>query len=558
MALGFDMAIRNLAKGQISRPAPHAISTARIPAPIKGIDARIALTEGAPLNCVYNYNMVPFEYGMAIRKGFREYQIEIDAGDSAGVHTIIPFDGVEENGVQDKLFAVNNEGIWDVTIAAAVPIQKVVFADQQAQAGYGVYTHYTDDAERDVLFYADNFNGLFEYDASGDTWAQATGITGPIISNIRFIVSHKQRLWLIEENSTKAWYLPIGSNSGQAKEFFFGSKFKHGGNLEGLFNWTIDGGDGVDDYLVAVSRSGDVLPYRGADPSSADTWSVVGTFFIGEIPRGPHFGSQHGGELYLLSEYGLTSMNDLLQGVNSATIGAMDNGQTSISGQITGLLRGRMAQTIDDFGWQVQLAPSEGALVIASPRIGSGPFIQYVYNTATRGWGLWRGVPMTHFDSWHGAVIFGHLDNKIYRMDVTADNVTIEVPANGINGDPIEFSVLTSYQSLGAEALFKKVKLIRADFVADGPPVYTAVARYDYDIEEALLPASPPLRGGDIWDIGLWDTAIWGAGGNEAYNGLNGSWGDGRTVAIAIRGQVRELTRLIGFDIMYTTGGPLQ
>lgn len=551
------MAIRNLARGQVSRPAPQTLATARIPAPIKGIDARVALTEGAPLNCVYNYNMVPFEYGMAVRKGYREYQINVDDGAGLGVHTIIPFDGVEENGVQDKLFAVTNEGIWDVTVAAAAPILKFTFADQQANAGYGVYAHYTNDAEDDVLFFADNFNGLFQYDAGTDTWAQATDIHGPVIENIRFVVTHKQRVWFIEENSTKAWYLPIGSNSGQAEEFFFGSKFSHGGNLEGLFNWTIDGGDGVDDYFVAVSRSGDVLPYRGADPSSADTWELVGTYFIGSVPRGPSFGSEHGGELFLLSAYGLTSMNDLLNGVNSDTLQDMEAQQSSISGQITGLLRNRMNITMDDYGWQVQLAPSEGALIIASPRVGSGPYIQYVYNLATRGWGLWRGVPMTHFDSWHGAVVFGNENNIVYRMDVTADNVTINPPAEGLNGDPIEFSVLTSYQTLGAEGLYKKVKLIRADFLADGPPEYVAVARYDYDIQEALLPAGPPIGVGALWDAGLWDLAIWQTDGNASFNGLNGTWGYGRTVAVAIRGAVRETTRLVGFDIMYTTGGPM-
>ena len=551
------MSIHNLRKGQVSRPAKHNLNTAKVESPIKGIDARVALTQGSPLYCIYTYNILPYEYGMYVRKGFREYQIAVDDGSGAGVHTLIPFGGIEEQGIEDKLFAVTNEGIWDVTLAAAAPILKLTFADQQNNAGYGVYTHYVDDSETDLLMYADNFNGLFTYEASTGTWAQATGILGPVIENIRWVISHKQRLWLVEENSTKAWYLPIGSKSGQATEFFFGSKFAHGGNLEGLFNWTIDGGAGVDDLLVAVSRSGDVLPYKGQDPSAAETWDLVGSYFIGQVPKGPFFGTEHGGELMLLSTYGLTSMNDLLKGVDSADLGALDQAQGSVAGAITGPLRNRMQATIDQYGWQVRLAPSAGALIITAPAIGSGAQIQYVYNIATRGWGLWRGVPMNSLDEFEGAVVFGTADNRVMRMDVTADNVLITPPAEGINGDPIEFSTLTAYQSFGADALYKRVHLIRADFVADGQPEYITQARYDYDIAEAMLPTGEPLTGQNFWDEGTWDLAIWASAGNEAFTGLQGAWGSGRYIAVAIQGKTREETRLIGFDVLYDTGGPL-
>jgi hypothetical protein len=551
------MAIKNLKRGQITRPAPQTLKTVRYPAPIKGIDARVALTEGSPIHCVYTYNLVPFEFGMALRKGYREFQIDVDDGAGAGVHTMIPFEGVAEDGIQDRLFAATNEGIWDTTVAGAAPVLKLAFADQQDNAGYGVYTHYVDDAGTDLLLYADNINGLFTYTASTETWAQTTGITGPVVANIRWVVSHKQRLWLIEENSTKAWYLGVGSISGAATEFFFGSKFAHGGNLEGLFSWSVDGGAGVDDLLVAVSRSGDVLHYKGADPSSAATWDLVGSYYIGQIPRGPFFGSEHGGQLFLLSTYGLTGMNDLLQGVDTSLTREGGLTQSALSGGVAGLLRQRMTTTIDDYGWSVRIVPSEGALLISSPRIGSGPNIQYTYNMGTSGWGLWRDVPMTVFDTFKGAVVFGTEDNKVMRMDVTSDNVLLTPIVGTINGDPINFSLLTSYQALAADGLYKRVKLIRADFIADGEPEFALKARYDYDISEVLLPTAPPISPNALWDDGAWDVAMWGGAGNTAFNGLQGSWGNGRYIAVAMTGRSRETTRFIGFDVMYDVGGPL-
>jgi hypothetical protein len=551
------MAVKNLRPNQIARPAPQTVKVHRYPAPIKGVDSRIALTEGSPLHCVYTFNLVPFEFGMAVRKGYREQQINVTAGISEGVHTVIPFDGVEETGVQDKLFVVTNEGIWDVTIIGAAPILMFTFADQSANAGYGPYCHYVNGADEDVLLYADNFNGLFTYDTPTNTWSQPADIVGPVVENIRWVVSHKQRLWVVEENSTIAWYLPIASNSGQATEFFFGNKFRHGGNLEGLFNWSVDGGNGVDDMLVAVSRAGDVLPYKGADPSSAATWDLVGSYFIGAIPKGPYFGSEHGGNLYLLSTYGLISMNDLLQGVDSASTYAAHRDSTSLTGSITSIIRERMVETIEDYGWEVTAIPSEGGILVSSPRVNNGPYIQFIHNISTNAWGIWRGVPLTTFDTFKGAVVFGTEDNRVCRMDVTVDNQLLTPIPDQINGNPINFSLLTSYQALAADAIYKRVKLIRADFLANGSPTFTLQARYDYDISEVLSPAAPPAKLSGAWDVGAWDLAVWGAGSPLPFNGLQGSWGSGRYVAIAMFGETRDITRFIGFDVLYDTGGPL-
>ena len=131
------------------------------------------------------------------------------------------------------------------------------------------------------------------------------------MADIRGVVAHKQRIWFLEEDSTTGWYLGIGSIAGEVSPFYFGAKFRHGGRLAGLFNWSVDGGAGVDDFLVAVSQAGDVLPYQGSDPSS-DDWQLRGSYFIGEVPNTPTFGTEQGGELFLLSSFGVSSLNDLL------------------------------------------------------------------------------------------------------------------------------------------------------------------------------------------------------------------------------------------------------
>jgi hypothetical protein len=549
------------------RPQQRTNEVARYPAPISGMDIRKAVGSSDLQHCVYTYNLSPFEFGLRVRDGYREWQIGIDAGVSTGVHTLIPFDSALEDNVGDKVFAVTNEGIWDVTNYAVSPVQMVVFPVQDPDVGYGTFTHYVNQAEDDVLFYADNINGLYSYDAVLEVWTNTGIITGDITeADVKFVVSHKNNVWFAARNSTVGYYLPILANTGIVTPQFFGDKFQHGGTLEGLFSWSIDGGDGVDDILVAVSHAGDVVLYAGTGPDEAD-WALKGKYFIGEIPNTPRFGSEQGGELYILSAYGLTSMNDLLQGVDSNVLVADMDG-TSMAFKIAGLIRQDMKLKITLRGWDVALLPSEGGILISTPTIGNAAPIQYFYNWSTRGWGIWRGVPMQCFTQYEDAVFFGTADGRVMKMDVNIDNELISPPEGEANGTAIEFSILSAFNSMGSDGVYKKVSLIRPDFLAAIEPTHNSQARYDFDVAEsgaAAVSANP--NGGPspslsnlpdgIWDSSLWDQAVWESTAAAAFNSIGGSWGTGRYVAIATKGLSRSDTRLIGWDIIYHAGGPM-
>jgi hypothetical protein len=550
--------------GTAGRPQQRSQSASRYPAPDGGIDLRSAIDHQELNFCVYTYNLIPSDYGMRVRDGYREWEIDVESAPDLGfgVHTLIPFDSVDENGVGDKLFAVTNEGIWDVTDYDTAPLQVATFANQDPDAGYGTFTHYVNQAEDDVLFYADNINGLWEYDAGA--WTVPTGITGIDVADIKFVMSHKDNVWFALKGSTIGYYLPILANSGQVSEQYFGDKFQHGGTLEGLFSWTVDGGAGVDDILVVVSHAGDVIMYTGAGPDAA-TWSMRGLYYIGEIPNTPRFGSESGGELYLLSSYGVVSMGDLLKGVDTAAILAAEGAQHSLAFRVAGLIREDMKAKIDLRGWDVQLLPSEGGILISTPTAGSDAPIQYFYNLASRGWGIWRGVPLTAFAPYSDHVYLGTADNRVMKMDVTVDNLLLTLPeGDTVNGQDIEFSILTAYSSMGLDAVYKKVVLIRPDFLATLAPSHQSQARYDFDISEADATSAlnPPVTGisEGIWgenDVGPsnWDQAVWSTTNPTTYPTIGASWGTGRYVAIATKGFTRTTTRVLGWDIIYTNGG---
>jgi hypothetical protein len=531
-------------------PQQQVAQSTVVPAPIKGMDARVNASIDNPEVCIWAINMVPSDFGMRVRSGYREWQI----GLGSEVRTIVPYKGLAQLGTADRIFAMTEDGIYDVTVAGAAPVNKLMFGTTSEDSGFGIYIHYVTEAGADLIFYADGENGLFTYTPSTDTWAQTTGITSIatasaplVITDVVFVVQHKLRIWLIEKGSSKAWYLPIRAIAGEATEFFYAQKFKNGGDLVGLYNWTVDGGNGRDDHLVAVSRAGDVIPYTGEDPADDMTWTSTGTFFIGAIPRGNRVASEHGGELYMLSTLGVITMSDLLQGANPA-----DPFRNLIGYRVGRLLREDMDVYQNQHGWTMRFDTGLGALIITTPERNDLTYRQYVYNLSTGGWGLWRAVPMLASDVWEGKIMFGDKSGRMLRMDVAPDNVTLD----GLNQTKIDFFLLSSYQTMGAPGVNKQVLQIRPNFITDKKPAFEVFAFYDYLISEPLPPTAEPGTGsGSAWDSALWDVGVWTISTQLPFFRALGAAGMGRSVAVAMTGSTYTDTFMASWDVLWHNAG---
>ncbi len=542
-----------LTAGSTARVTQQQTSqVAVLQAPGGGMDDRIGVAADNMDVCLWAINMMPAEYGCRVRQGYRVWQ----EGLPSEVRTVIPYVTYNDSGAgpDNKLFAVCAEGIYDVTTYAAAPVQELAFTDTGDQTGWGVFTHYVDQSGDDILYYADSANGLFIY-IDGTGWAQASGIVaapgsiGTIdVTKIDYIVVHKLRIWLVEEDSNKAWYLAPGAYTGEATEFFFGAKFKHGGDLVGLYNWTVDGGAGRDDHLVAVSRGGDVLPYTGDDPSSSMTWENTGVFFIGRVPRGSRVASEYGGELFLLSSFGVIPMSQLMGGAE-----VEDTGKASLGQKIARLMRIDMRDYVDDHGWNIKFVADEGVIVVNTPKRSDDTYRQYVMNTTRGAWGLWRDIPYVCGESYDGDLLIGDPEGRVLRMDTTRDNVLL----NESGGEDIRWFILTSFSTLGAPAVNKRVKFIRPNFNVDASlPTVETYALYDYFALEPPMPTgSPSVPGGSVWDTALWDANLWSQSAALPYAPTRGAWGMGRTVAVATTGRSNGNTLLASWDIMWDVGG---
>lgn len=545
-----------LSRPLTSPPQQNRLQTAMLPAPTRGIDARLNLAESDIRNCVYTYNILPSEQGMQTRWGYREWvtNLETAPGTGTGVRTLIPFES-EDAATPSKLFACTNEGIWDVTSSTDAPTIAYSFVLNSVDSGYGEYIQHTNDAGNDLIFYTDEANGLLTYTPGTDTWAPEAGITGIAATDLVFVVSHKQRLWFVERNTTTGWYLAAGAITGAATPFYFGGKFRHGGDLVGLYNWTLDSGAGVDDLIVAVSREGDVLPYQGDDPSTAATWASVGTFYIGKVPKGRRIATEYGGDMRVLSEFGLSSMSDILTGV------ARTEDAQNLNLKIARFLRETVRQYSHLYGFELKMNPNEGQLIVNTPRRANNTHLQYVASFPVDAWGYWRKVPANTMELWKGSMAFGTVDDEVMLMDDDFDGTLLD----GTPGEQVGFSLLQAFSQAGAPAHFKYGEFARADFLSKDLVSQKHKFLYDYDIITKCGAIPVRLRNrGALWgdvaepdpDEGYWDQDVWAGEGVGSQYQLQGSWGTGRAMALALCGTCYARTLLISTDVMWRTAGP--
>lgn len=533
-----------------SKAIGATVQSVHLPAPI-GLSTVGAGSAMSPDRCVQLYNMVGGEYGLRARLGNREWCTGLTGTADSLVRSILPFTGTAANGANDRLFAATSSGIWDVTASSTTPTEVLAFTTPSGEAGYGV-AHAMVTAAGNYLVYCDEENGMHLYSEAAGTWSVVTmgggagQISGVDPQDFVFCTVFKGRLWFVERATSSLWYLDTGAISGVATRFALGTRLRAGGPLVGVWSWTIDGGAGLDDSLVAVSGGGDVVIYQGTDPSSSSTFGLKGVWYAGGgLPAGRNIATNYGGDMLLMSRVGILPLSKLVVG------GSAQSSQYSTA-DIAPLFNRLMMTKSTIRGWSMRMHPEENALIVTVPTAEGYATTQLAMSLTTMGWSEFRGLPIYSSEVFGGKLFFGTIDGRVCINDGYVDGVTLAAPAAYSN---VEWSLLSSFQNLGSPRK-KRVQMIRPIILSEtSGPAYAAEAKYDFDFGEAQPPASSGSTG-DLWDAGLWDSARWAAE-FIASQQIRGASGMGSHVAVAARGAASARTILVGFDVLFDQGGVL-
>ena len=474
-----------MARNMVQRTAANVQS---IPAPVGGWNARDSLANMEPMDAVTLINYFPTVSNCVLRGGYSKYA----TGFTGQAQSLFSYSG----GATNKLFAVVGTpalSIYDVTAGGAVGaavvsgLTNAIWEYTNVATTGGNYLYAVNGVDKPRLY-------------DGTTWtaidaASTPAITGVTTTTLENVTLFKNRLWFIQKNTLKAWYLPTSAVGGAAQSLDLSSIARFGGHLVDLDTWTIDAGYGVDDNLAFITSNGEVIVYRGTDPASDATWALAGVWKLGS-PISKRAMLKYGGDLLILTYDGLMPMAQSLQSSRLDPRVALSN---KIQGAITAATTS-YGGSHAAVGWQVFYNAKRNAVWINVPVLEGLQQQQYVMNTITTSWCQFIGWEANVWETFGDDPYFGSNGFVGKAWDSTyADNNT-NIAAN----------VLQAFNYLGSRGVKKYFTRARPSIFTNGNPAISVGINVDFDIQNNATPLSYSASAMGLWDAGLWDEAVWG------------------------------------------------
>ena len=464
-----------------------AANVASLPAPIGGWNARDSIANMAPTDAFDLENLFPTVSNVILRGGYVKHA----TGLPSQVETLMSYNGATSN----KLFAISDGKIYDVTTAGAVGAAAVSGLTNSRWEYINVAT-----IGGNFMYLVNGVDAPRLYD--GTTWTAITGastpaITGVTTTSLTNIALFKNRVWFIEKNTLKAWYLPTMSVGGAAQSLDLSAIAKKGGYLVAASTWTVDAGYGMDDNLAFVTSQGEVIVYRGTDPSSAATWALVGVFTLGS-PVSKRCMLKYGGDLLVITLDGLVPMASAIQ---SSRL----DPRVNLSDKIQGAFTAATSAYKDNFGWDILFNPKNNALWVNIPVNEGNNQQQYVMNTITKSW--------TKFTNWNANVFELHEDDPYFGGNgYVAKAWRVGTDANSYIDDTnnIVTNCLQAFNYYGSPAVKKYFTRARPSIFTNGSPSIFIGMNIDFNTEDTTGPLSySPSTSQSYWGTAIWDTSLW-------------------------------------------------
>jgi hypothetical protein len=259
--------------------------------------------------------------------------------------------------------------------------------------------------------------------------------------------------------------------------------------------WTLDAGQGADDYAVFVTSMGEVIVYNGTDPNNADTWMLKGVWQLGQtFSRRCFF--KWAGDLLLLTQDGLVPLASALQ---SSRLDPRIN--------LTDKIYFAVSQAATQFyaldGWQINYYASENMLILSIPTNAGTE--QYVMHTITKSWARFTGIEAYCWE------VSGDADMHFGGNGFVGDFYT----TNSDAGTNIVATAQQAYSYFDSAGQLKRFTLVRPIFQTDNG-VPTVLCGISVDFETVPLTNqiafNPAIVNTGIWDTSTWDNANWGGG----------------------------------------------
>lgn len=491
-----------------------------LPAPVEGWDTSSPLAEMSPKRAITLDNWFPQAEYVEVRRG---HKLHRPTAVDTPVETLIVYNGV----ISSKLFAVAGGDLYDVsaydTHAQTAEVGVTNLGNSRVQ-----YVNFTTTGGH-FAWCCNGGDDPFTYD--GTVWAAAPTITGISPGDIINVNAHKNRLWFVLSDSTKAAYLNVDSIGGAATEFELGGLMSMGGYLVAMGTWSRDAGDGPDDYAVFVTSRGQIIVYAGTDPNVPALWQLIGVFNLGP-PLGRRCFTKVGSDLAVITIDGVYPLSNAI----SFDRGAVE--RVAITGRIQRAMNEAATRAQSAFGWELVGYPKGTMAILNVPVVENTTQQQFVMNTLTGAWCRFTNQNANTFAVFNDRLFFGGNDGVVYEADAAGSDYLSNFTA----------LMKTSFQYYGQRGVKKRWTMIQPLITTDGAVIPSIGLDTDFRNGGALSLATTVPVSSSLWNQMVWNLDPWGQTENTLIDWLSVS-GLGQNAAINLRVDIQNEQSGSLFDV---------
>lgn len=528
--------------------------TRAIPPPVGGWDTESQISAMPATNAVILNNWIPRAASCEMRRGY----VQQVTGFASPVESLIAWRG---DDVGDRLFACAGVNIHEVT--AAGPLGSAVYAS--AASARWKSTNFANDAGAFAVA-ANGAQTPIAYNGAAWIALAITGESGVITlapAKLSDPMTHKRRLWFVERDTLRVWFLPTNAIQGAASLLDLGPLAYKGGRLAAQGTWSLDNGQGIDDVAVFFTTEGQVIVFQGIDPTSPDNWTLVGVFDLAK-PVGDRPLFKWGADLVVMTADGVMPLSQALSRDREQAK------QIALTQKIASAFA-RAAQSCGgNFGWGGMLYSGRGSLAIFNiPTTELTAADQYVQSIQTGAWCRFTGIPAICWEVANDKAYFGAQDG-VYRWDIGASDNS-EVISSDLKsafsafGSPVRKKRFTMIQPLlRAPALIRPALEVLVDYEERSPTaVPTVIAPSDVTSEDDAVLRADWTSANGVGYVGAPRMAIQILSNDEVSRlAVNGSdlivdETGGDHILISPNLPLDVSVELLGFNVMFQEGGAL-
>jgi hypothetical protein len=453
-----------------------------VPVPTEGWDAISPLAAMDPKRAPILDNWVPRTGWVELRQG---YQIESIVTDLP-VETLMVY---RPSGGSEAMFAASGTSFYSIVAGVATPVVTGLTSARWQ------YLNYTPAGATPVIQCCNGADPIEQWNGTSWTQPSITGLpNGATTSDIINIAAYGRRIWYILVDSTIVAYGGTDEIQGAiAGTLDFGALWNKGGYLMAMADWTVDGGDGPQDYAVFMSSRGQISVFAGIDPTNASVWTLVGTFSVAP-PLGRRCLYPIGSDVAIITQQGVLPLSQVLPFDPSA------DRSVALTSRIQNAMAQAAATAGSNFGWQLISYPYQALVFLNVPLTTNSNQVQFVMNALTGAW--------CQFIGWN-ANCFELFDDQLYFGD-NLGNVNLAYSGALDLNVPIYSDMQCAFNYFDDPGRIKRMTMVQPLLTSSGPVTPTMSVDEDFSDNAPSAPVIVIGPGASAtWDLSLWDVAVW-------------------------------------------------